>query len=293
MIFFVSIALFHNHPFIKNVSLHLLREYTPVSGRFINWHMFQELNSPYDACVVASADLTLLECLEDSDCGRGTCLRGQCLSPVWHVQWDTCIHVRQHTLGVENKYFFHGIFTENVIDKKCDSDHQDIRSAPYLPCHFRRSSSNATRYNHSKSLHTTFSLLYYPHPLLFISHNIICTVLYQLSCRGAPWLEATSSWLWFRCSNLQTTSLPLLPVVPRHQNLGTSSFFSVSDVVLLNTCLKLCLSCFSDHEWATQWCDDVMMPGSEVSTFWYIQFLLDDFSSSQNSYSILTLKVTK
>ena len=106
------------------------------------------------------------------------------------------------------------------------------------------------------SLYTQHSRCYimcYPHPLLFISHIIICTVLYQLWCRGAPWLEATSSWLWFRCSNLQTTSLPLLPVVPRHQNLGTSSFFSVSDVVLLNTCLKLCLSCFSDHEWATQW----------------------------------------
>ena len=25
---------------------------------------YKELNSPYDACVVASADLTLLECLE-------------------------------------------------------------------------------------------------------------------------------------------------------------------------------------------------------------------------------------
>lgn len=58
--------------------------------------MFQELNSPYDACVVASADLTLLECLEDSDCGRGTCHRGQCLSPVWHV---AVRHVRTRETG--------------------------------------------------------------------------------------------------------------------------------------------------------------------------------------------------
>ena len=43
--------------------------------------IFQELNSPYDACVVASADLTLLECLEDSDCGRGTCHQGTCRTP--------------------------------------------------------------------------------------------------------------------------------------------------------------------------------------------------------------------
>ena len=42
---------------------------------------FQELNSPYDACVVASADLTLLECLEDSDCGRGQCRQGLCTAP--------------------------------------------------------------------------------------------------------------------------------------------------------------------------------------------------------------------
>jgi len=42
---------------------------------------YKELNSPYDACVVASADLTLLECLEDSDCGRGTCHNGICKSP--------------------------------------------------------------------------------------------------------------------------------------------------------------------------------------------------------------------
>jgi len=42
---------------------------------------YKELNSPYDACVVSSADLTLLECLEDSDCGRGTCHRGQCRTP--------------------------------------------------------------------------------------------------------------------------------------------------------------------------------------------------------------------
>ena len=41
----------------------------------------QELNSPYDACVVASADLTLLECLEDSDCGRGQCRDGLCIAP--------------------------------------------------------------------------------------------------------------------------------------------------------------------------------------------------------------------
>jgi hypothetical protein len=42
---------------------------------------YKELNSPYDACVVASADLTLLECLEDSDCGRGSCHNGICKSP--------------------------------------------------------------------------------------------------------------------------------------------------------------------------------------------------------------------
>ena len=44
--------------------------------------MLQELNSPYDACVPATADLTLLECLEDSDCGgQGLCDRGQCRTP--------------------------------------------------------------------------------------------------------------------------------------------------------------------------------------------------------------------
>lgn len=42
---------------------------------------FKELNSPYDACVVASADLTLLECLEDSDCGGGSCHEGICRTP--------------------------------------------------------------------------------------------------------------------------------------------------------------------------------------------------------------------
>merc|ERR1711892_76270 len=42
---------------------------------------YKELNSPYDACVVASADLTLLECLEDSDCGGGTCHEGICGTP--------------------------------------------------------------------------------------------------------------------------------------------------------------------------------------------------------------------
>ena len=43
--------------------------------------LFQELNSPYDACVPASADLTKLECLEDSDCGRGVCHLGKCRTP--------------------------------------------------------------------------------------------------------------------------------------------------------------------------------------------------------------------
>ena len=51
--------------------------------------VLQELNSPYDACVPASADLTQLECLEDSDCGRGTCHLGKCRTP-WDTWWDTC-----------------------------------------------------------------------------------------------------------------------------------------------------------------------------------------------------------
>ena len=50
-------------------------------GLIIKCCCFQELNSPYDACVPASADLTQLECLEDSDCGRGTCHLGKCRTP--------------------------------------------------------------------------------------------------------------------------------------------------------------------------------------------------------------------
>ena len=57
-----------------------------LSPRVIDYYYrLQELNSPYDACVPASADLTQLECLEDSDCGRGTCHVGKCRTP-----WDTC-----------------------------------------------------------------------------------------------------------------------------------------------------------------------------------------------------------
>lgn len=42
---------------------------------------FKELNSPYDACVEESIDLTQLECLTDSDCASGACFRGSCRSP--------------------------------------------------------------------------------------------------------------------------------------------------------------------------------------------------------------------
>ena len=56
---------------------------TPLESHWPILITLQELNSPYDACVVASADLTLLECLEDSDCGRGQCRQGLCTAP-----WD-------------------------------------------------------------------------------------------------------------------------------------------------------------------------------------------------------------
>ena len=129
--------------------------------------IFQELNSPYDACVVASADLTLLECLEDSDCGRGQCRQGLCTAP-W--DWDCDLWERQKHNYLQfrsggnskvcaegNLNFLHLSVTYKVPDKAHSSVTRTSRQTIPVVCFFllllscamealwpRRISSNAT-----------------------------------------------------------------------------------------------------------------------------------------------------